>query len=105
MSAILFNTLILFTNLFALINAVYQPSTSNIASSSIFQLINADGICKGENQIHTFIETKTDTDTELKLCNILDCTGESDVNVINQVFNTNLVPNNGKHCAFCRFTI
>jgi len=107
MISIYFISFLFFYNLILLINA-YQSSSSSSSSSttSSLQLINSDGICKGENQINAFIESNpyiassSSLDTsEIKLCNILDCTGDNNINTINQVFNTNLVHSNGKQSS------
>lgn len=94
-----FISFILLSNSILFLNA-YQSSSASTSSASL-QLINSDGICKGENQINAFIQTNpyitsSSKDNEIKLCSILDCTGDNDINTINQVFNTNLVHSNGK---------
>ena len=98
MISMYFISFILLSNSILYLNA-YQSSSPTSSVSSL-QLINSDGICKGENQINAFIQTNPFTssskDSEIKLCSILDCTGDNDINTINQVFNINLVHSNGK---------
>lgn len=100
MISIYFITFILLSNSILFLNA-YQSSSPSTSSASL-QLINSDGVCKGENQINAFIKnnpyitSSSSIDDEIKLCSILDCTGDNDINTINQVFNTNLVHSNGK---------
>lgn len=100
MISMYFISFMLFSNSILFLNA-YQSSSPSTSSVSSLQLINSDGICKGENQINAFIQTNpfitsSSKDNEIKLCSILDCTGDNDINTINQVFNINLVHSNGK---------
>lgn len=99
MISIYFISFILLSNSILFLNA-YQST-----SPAALQLINSDGVCKGENQISAFIQTNpymksysssSSIDNEIKLCSILDCTGDIDINTINEVFNTNFVHSNGK---------
>lgn len=97
MISMYFISFIFLSNSILFLNA-YQSSSPSTSSVSSLQLINSDGICKGENQINAFIQTNPSSskDNEIKLCSILDCTGDNDINTVNQVFNINLVHSNGK---------
>ena len=57
-----------------------------------FQLISIDGICKTENQINKFLESSisetTDSSSPIGIIDVIDCTGDNDVNFINTIFNT-----------------
>lgn len=79
--------LLTFISLAILKLVVALPSPNNP-----FQLINIEGICKTENQIKKFIEVNSidsnDLSSSVDILDVVDCTGDNDVNLINTLFQT-----------------